>query len=170
MYFTPKKVSHSRAFSSLAASYHMAFVTRYRREESSREDLRVCPKVIDIYTETFKNTDTSFQMAHHTNSCIIRPWATSRKALKALETSIHCLHRTTHKQPKYATSSRVGITAKVVTFLMFTVTAVLCVWKRSYSQHWVWYWWLTVKLRASILFEVSKLTLFFPIQSQKLQL
>lgn len=95
------------------------------------------------------------------NSCIIRPWATSRKALKALETSIPCLHRTTHKQPKYATSSRVGLTAKVVTFLMFTVTAVLCVWKRGYSQHWVWYWWLTVKLRASILSEVSKLTLFF---------
>lgn len=106
------------------------------------------------------------------NSCIIRPWATSRKALKALETSIHCLHRTTHKQPEYATSWRVGVTAKGVHIPnVHCHSHAVCLEEKVTSQHWVWYWWLTLKLWASIFPEVSKLRFsFFPIQSQKLQL
>lgn len=48
------------------------------------------------------------------NSGAIRPWARSRTALKVSETSIHWLHHTTHKEPKYTTILRAGVTAKVV--------------------------------------------------------
>lgn len=121
-----------------------------------------------MYIETFKkkktkkqNTDTFPKGSPH-NSCIIRPWARSRKALKALETSIHCLYRTTHKEPKYTTILRRGITAKVVHIPNVHFHSCATHFGREViNKLWDWYWWLILKLWASILSEVSKLILFF---------
>lgn len=123
-----------------------------------------------IYIETFKNTDVFPNGSPH-SSCVIHPWAKSREALKASETSIHCLRHTTRRGPKYTTCLRVGITAKVVHIPNVHFHSCATHFGREVMfKHWVWYWWLTLKLWASISLEVSKLIFFCHIQSQKLQL
>ena len=74
--------------------------------------LPCCPKV--IYTLKPSKTQTRLsqwlttQQLHHPSMGEVQ------RALKASETSIHCLRHATHEEPTYTTALRVGITAKVV--------------------------------------------------------
>lgn len=107
--------------------------------------VQVCPKV--IYTLKPSKTQTRLsqwlttQQLHHPSMGEVQ------RALKASETSIHCLRHATHEEPTYTTALRVGITAKVVHIPNVHFHSCATHFGREVmNKHWDWYWWLPLKL------------------------
>lgn len=144
VYSTPKKFCIFKSVFLTIRYYHTIFVTQIQKKREFMGRVQVCLK---LYTLKPSKTQTRLSQWLTTQQLRHPSMGEVQRALKASETSIHCLRHATHEGPTYTTALRVGITAKVVHIPNVHFHSCATHFGREVmNKHWDWYWWLPLKL------------------------